>query len=158
MKSKINICLLVCVLTMLLLNVLTISSPMRFDREKADREVAVKARLIHIRNAEEAYRSKNGVYTGDFATLIRGGYLADSAQYIPYSAGKRFALAANVQTGRSGRDIPLMECSAGYEDYLNGMDDGQVAELIDEATRSGRYPGLKIGDITTPNDNAGNWE
>lgn len=158
MKSGNNICLLACVLVLVLLNVLTISSPMRFSRIQAERETAVKARLVAIRKAEEAYRRDKGVYTADFRTLTRGGYLPDSAQYIPFSDGVRFDLSANVQTGRSGRDIPLMECGAGYETYLKGLDESSVAELIEQANAEGRYPGLKIGDIITPNNNAGNWE
>ena len=51
-----------------------------------------------------------------------------------------------------------MECYAGYDDYLSGLDAGSIANLTEEANNAGRYPGLKIGDITTPNDNAGNWE
>lgn len=50
-----------------------------------------------------------------------------------------------------------MECGASYEDFLNGLDENAVQELIDKAMISGAYPGLKIGDITTDNNNAGNW-
>ena len=53
--------------------------------------------------------------------------------------------------------FPLMECGASYEDFLNGLDENAVQELIDNAMISGAYPGLKIGDITTDNNNAGNW-
>ena len=42
--------------------------------------------------------------------------------------------------------------------HLSGLDENSIANLIEEANNAGRYPGLKIGDITTPNDNAGNWE
>lgn len=158
MKSRNNICLLLCVVILVVLNVLTISSPMRFSRQQAEREVVVKARLMAIRTAEEAYRRDSGVYAGNFALLIKGGYMADSLQYIPFSGSMRFELAADVQIGRSGRDIPLMECGAGYETYLKGLDDNSVAELIEDANVAGRYAGLKIGDIITPNNNAGNWE
>lgn len=158
MKSSINLCLLLCIAVLVVLNVLTVSSPMRFDRERAVRETAVKARLVAIRAAEEAFRRDSGVYTGNFAALIRGGYLADSMQYVPHSDGLRFSLAASVQTGRSGRDIPVMECGAAYDTFLSGLDEASVAELTAGADAAGRYPGLKVGDLTTPNDNAGNWE
>ena len=39
----------------------SIYSPVRFGREKAEREAAVKARLMKIRRAEEAFRKANGV-------------------------------------------------------------------------------------------------
>ena len=59
---------------------------------------------------------------------------------------------------KSGKQIPLMECAAEYTSYLNGLDQRSVDALVQEAIAAGRYPGLKIGDVTTTNNNAGNWE
>ena len=50
-----------------------------------------------------------------------------------------------------------MECGAGYETFLDGLDEGSIQQKIEEANYAGRYPGLKIGDLTTDNNNAGNW-
>ena len=94
----------------------------------------------------------------NWQSLVQGGFLADSLQFIPYSEGKRFELSADVKIGKSGRQMPVMECGANYADYLSDLDADQTAGLIEEANNSGRYPGLKIGDILTPNNNAGNWE
>ena len=58
---------------------------------------------------------------------------------------------------KSGKQIPLMECSAAYEDYLDGLDEEAIMNVTEEANYAGRFPGLKIGDITKDNDNAGNW-
>lgn len=137
---------------------LSVYSPVRFDKQKALRERAVKERLLKIRNAEEKYRKAHGVYADDFNLLVKGGYLADSLQYIPFSDGKKFSVATTVLTGKSGRQTPLMECGAEYGEYLSGLDGNSISNLTEEAYGAGRYPGLKIGDITTPNDNAGNWE
>ena len=123
--------------------VMSVCSPIRFERQQAGREQAVKERLVKIRYAD---------------ILVREGYLADSLQYIPFAGKKKFDLTATTQISKSGRQIPLMECGAMYNDYLSGLAENSIANLIEEANNAGRYPGLKIGDITTPNDNAGNWE
>lgn len=68
--------------------VMSVCSPIRFERQQAGREQAVKERLVKIRYAEEKYRRTNGTYSGSFDILVREGYLADSLQYIPF-AGKR---------------------------------------------------------------------
>lgn len=68
--------------------VMSVCSPIRFERQQAGREQAVKERLIKIRYAEEKYRKANGVYSGSFDILVKEGYLADSLQYIPYSEKK----------------------------------------------------------------------
>lgn len=150
--------LLACVIALTVLCLLSVSSPMRFEHQQQQREKAVKERLVKIRTAEEKYRIRHGVYTADFSTLVKSGLIADSLQYIPYSDGKRFTIDVTTTIAKSGRQIPLMECSAAYDDYLKGLDKNSVDNLTQAANESGRFPGLKFGDTTQPNDNAGNWE
>lgn len=159
MKRKINnnALLAACAVLLALLCVLSIGSPMHFDSQRAQREKAVKQRLMQIRTAEEKYRIRHGAYTGSFEVLAKAHLLADSLSYIPYS-DKRFELQATTMVGKSGNQIPLMECGAEYSQYLDGLDKNSVANLTEEANSAGRYPGLKIGDLETPNNNAGNWE
>lgn len=137
---------------------LSIYAPIRFDRQRAAREQTVKERLVKIRYAEERYRKAHGTYTDDFGVLVSSGLLADSLQFIPFTDGKRFDLTVTMQIAKSGRQLPLMECGATYDYYLRGLDANSISNLTEEAYSTGRYPGLKIGDITMPNDNAGNWE
>lgn len=143
---------------LIILCLLSVGQPIRFQHEQSKREQAVKERLAKIRQAEERYRSKNGTYTGDFATLVKGRYIDSALQYIPYGDGKKFSLAASTIVSKSGRQIPVMECGATYSDFLGDLDEQAVQEVIDQANYAGLYPGLKIGDITTDNNNAGNWQ
>ena len=155
---KKNFILTLCVLALALLCFFSVYSPMRFEEEQGKRELAVKERLIKIRQAEEQYRKTTGNYCGDFATLVKEGYLADSLTFIPYAEDERFELSATVQVEKSGRQVPLMECGAQYQQYLNGLDENSIANLIETANQAGRYPGLRIGGLEEPNNNAGNWE
>lgn len=159
MRRKINnnYILGACVFVLLALCLLSIFQPLHFQSEQAKREKAVKECLMKIRDAEEKYKEKHGVYTGDFHTLVKGKYIASALQYIPFGEGKKFQLTATTIIGKSGKQIPLMECGAPYEDFLNGLNEDAIQELVDQANYTGNYPGLKIGDITTDNDNAGNW-
>lgn len=156
-RININHILLVCVAALTILCVLSVWQPIHFDEQKSLRERDVKAYLLKIKKAEEAYLKRHGAYTKDFAVLVKGKYLADSLQYIPHSNGKRFKLVTSILTSKSGRKIPLMECSASYADYLEGLNEEAIQAITDQATGAGRFPGLKIGDLTTDNDNAGNW-
>jgi hypothetical protein len=153
-----NMLLACCVLVLVVLCWLSVQAPLKFDREQEKRELAVKSRLLKIRVAEEHYCAKHGVYADDLKVLVKDGLLADSLRFIPFSDGKPFDLSTTTTIGKSGKQIPLMECGATYEQYLKGLDENSVANLIEEANNAGRYPGLKIGDITEPNGNAGNWE
>lgn len=158
LKIKNNYILTFCVLALAVVCFMSVNSPIRFQHQQEKRETAVKQQLVKIRIAEEKYRNANDTYTGDFAKLVKAGYISDSLKYIPYSDGMTFTLTASTQMAKSGKQIPVMECSAGYSEYLKGLDENAIANLTQKANDSGRFPGLKIGDITTPNDNAGNWE
>ena len=156
---KVQAGLYLCTAILLLLFILSVMKPISFEKQQKERETAVKACLIKIRNAEEKYRQKTGVYTGDLSILIKTGLLKKEEQYIPYSeTGKKFTLQATVQLSKSGHQIPLMECGASYNDYLQGLNKDDISNITEQANTQGRYPGLRIGDITEPNDNAGNWE
>lgn len=74
MRKKIsnNSILAACVLVVLTLCLLSVWQPIHFQKEKEQRETAVKQRLMKIRTAEENYKRRHGTYTGDFATLIKG--------------------------------------------------------------------------------------
>lgn len=91
-------------------------------------------------------------------TIFGRGFVADSIQYIPYSQGKVFKLEKSVVVNKSGTVQNVMECSATYDDYLNGLSPREVGNLKDMADKTERFPGLKIGDLYTANNNAGNWE
>ena len=82
----------------------------------------------------------------------------DSLQYIPYGNGATFELEKTIHVGRSGVTQNVMECRAPYAVYLQGLNSREIYNLIDAAEKQVRFPGLKIGDLTTPNNNAGNWE
>ena len=118
-----NSILAACVLVVLTLCLLSVWQPIHFQKEKEQRETAVKQRLMKIRTAEENYKRRHGTYTGDFATLIKGKWLDREMQYIPFSDNKRFSLSATTIVTKNGKQIPLMECGATYEEYLDGLNE-----------------------------------
>ena len=87
----------------------------------------------------------------------RDDFCIDSIAYIPYSGGRRVFMSAVVKTV-SGVKVPLFEACMPYKALLNNMNHQLVVNLIAERTDTDRYPGLKVGSIDVPNNNAGNWE
>lgn len=157
-KIKLNHILSAIVVGLLILCWASVYTPMHFNNVKNERERAVKERLIAIRKAEEIFKQRNGTYAATFKQLIDCKLLADSMQYVPYSDKQTFELTTTIHMGKSKTPVSLMECGTQYAVYLNGMDEKQIKDITEEANDRGDFPGLKIGDITTPNDNAGNWE
>ncbi len=160
MKSRkhVNLILGLCCLALVAVGVAGVLGPVRFANERARREQAVKAALVQVRDAQERYRHRHGAYCASLDRLVAAGYLRPGGQYVPGTPKRRFSMEATLLPGGPGRGVPVMECGATYAVYLEGLDPHEIARITDEAEARGEYPGLKIGDIITDNNNAGNWE
>lgn len=90
--------------------------------------------------------------------LYGKAFCTDSICYIPFSDGEVFDLQIATHVTATGVVESMMQCGAVYSQYLKGMDKNGIANLTERAMNEGRYAGLKIGDLLTPNNNAGNWE
>lgn len=92
-------------------------------------------------------------------TIYPKGFCADSLRYVPFGNGAQFELATGCDsTNKSGTKIYLFEAKTPYKVYLEGINKTELANIIDDQTKLGRYPGLKVGDAEVGNNNAGNWE
>lgn len=91
-------------------------------------------------------------------TLFKGrtDFNIDSIAFIPFCGDSVLIEAAIKKV--SGVQVPLFEASMPYKSLLRGLDNQLRINLDAEREDTGRYPGLKVGSITAPNNNAGNWE
>lgn len=119
-----------------------------------------------VRSGNAALIAKNGLqkFRRDTVcvnlreTLFGQNFNADSIQYIPFGEGEKFELQVTTHTTSSGIVEYMMQCSATYSQYLHGLDANEINNLTDRVQKEGHFAGLKIGDLITPNNNAGNWE
>lgn len=86
----------------------------------------------------------------------RPNFKVDSLAFIPF-CGDSIIMAADIRKV-SGVNVPLFEACMPYRSLLKGLDNQLRINLDAERTDTGRYPGLKVGSIDAPNNNAGNWE
>ena len=91
-------------------------------------------------------------------TLFNGrpNFNIDSLAFIPFSGDS--VIMAAVISKVSGVNVPLFEACMPYKSLLKGMDNQLRINLDADRKDTDRYPGLMVGSITTPNNNAGNWE
>lgn len=105
---------------------------------------------------------RDTIYKDMIESVFKGEYTKeniDQITYVPFSNGQRFEIEVNNEyTTTQGINVPIMECRAHYDSYLADLNAQERVNLIDKEEKLEHYPGLKIGDITTPNNNAGNWE
>lgn len=104
------------------------------------------------------------VFQIDRDTLVRQAMFVgrqdfniDSLAIVPFSGGDSIYMNSAVKTV-SGVKVPLFEASMTYKSLLKGLDRQLIINLNAEREDTGRFPGLKVGSIDAPNNNAGNWE
>jgi hypothetical protein len=90
----------------------------------------------------------------------------DELKYVPGleveegQARPQFQLSAKMKETSSKVLVPLFEAKVSNDVFLKGLDQQQIVNLNDQMSKSlvNSYPGLKVGDIENPNNDAGNWE
>lgn len=104
------------------------------------------------------------VFQIDRDTLVRQAMFVDRQDFnidslaiVPFSGGDSIYMNSAVKTV-SGVKVPLFEASMTYKSLLKGLDRQLIINLNAEREDTGRFPGLKVGSIDAPNNNAGNWE
>ena len=110
------------------------------------------------------FRIENELAVKDTLFKNRPDFDIDSLAYVPFSHGDSVSMAAVVKTV-SGVKVPLFEASMTYKSLLKGLDnqlrinlDAAEKEKNEKKYGTSDFSGLKVGSITTPNNNAGNWE
>jgi hypothetical protein len=80
---------------------------------------------------------------------------------IPNSGGEKFWLQQTVITTGSGVKVPVFEARAHNNQILFELLEDYKQEIInlnEQSRKNNKYPGLKVGSVSEPNNNAGNWE
>jgi hypothetical protein len=87
----------------------------------------------------------------------RPDFKPEELKYIPFSGGDTIRMHEVIKEV-SGVDVPLFEALVPYTSLLKDMDHQLLVNLVYDRTDTDRYPGLQVGSIENPNNNAGNWE
>jgi hypothetical protein len=102
-------------------------------------------------------REKIQIPVKDTIFASRPDFNPENLRYIPFSGGDTVIMKETVKQV-SGVPVPLFEANMPYPQLLKGMDEQLLVNLYHERNDTGRYPGLQVGSVNNPNNNAGNWE
>ena len=100
---------------------------------------------------------ENKIPVKDTIFASRKDFCIDSLATIPFSGGQSVEMEAVVRQV-SGVQVPLFEARMPYKALLKGLDNQLRINLDAERRNQNKYEGLQVGSVTTPNNNAGNWE
>ncbi len=107
---------------------------------------------------------QNKVNVRDTLFRSRTDFNIDNIDKIPFAIAETGnAEVTNVEMDAlvkkvSGVNVPLFEAKMPWKSILNGLDRQLIVNLVSELEDQGRYEGLQVGSVTTPNNNVGNWE
>jgi hypothetical protein len=82
----------------------------------------------------------------------------DSLRYVPFVNNEQYEMGAGIVTTGSGVKVRVFEAKVHNNIFLDGLDQQEVINLTDKASKLEKYPGLKVGSLEETNNNAGNWE
>ncbi|MBP1676106.1 MAG: hypothetical protein H6Q20_665 [Bacteroidetes bacterium] len=129
---------------------------------------AAAARIVRKGNKSEIAANglenfrRDTAYVSMLEAIFPTRYTAetiDKIAIVPFSENKKFVLKTNNDyVNATGIKIPLFEASTLYSDYLYDLNHQEMLNAIDLQKKLERFPGLKVGSIEEPNNNAGNWE
>lgn len=115
--------------------------------------------MLALANAGQklVFTIKTEVPVKDTLFNNRPDFCIDSIFMIPF-CGAPVEMETVIKTV-SGVPVPLFEACMPYRKLLHYGMDRQLRINLD-ATREdqGLYPGLMVGSVSSPNNNAGNWE
>jgi len=111
----------------------------------------------------EAIALKEGIITRDTIkiaikdTLFANDFIAADLRYVPFTENAEFEMATgNILTGSV--NVNVFEAKVHNDILLEGLNRQLVTNLNDRMKTSKNFPGVKVGSILEPNNNAGNWE
>jgi len=91
-------------------------------------------------------------------SVFRIKYPIDSIRYIPFLQGEQFEMAAKSLTTGSMVVVQVFEASVINDVFLKGLDRQLVINYNALRKEIAGFPGMRVGNIVEPNNNAGNWE
>jgi hypothetical protein len=91
-------------------------------------------------------------------SIFDKGYPIDQLRYVPGLDKTEFKMAAGKVMTTSLVLVNVFEAYVLDDVFLGDLDRQLVVNYNDQRTKITGFPGMKVGDIKVPNNNAGNWE
>jgi len=102
--------------------------------------------------------SRDTTYVPVRDSIFDKGYPIDQLRFIPGKEQTEFTMAASRVMTTSMVLVNVFEAYALNDVFLSDLDRQLVVNYNDQRTKITGFPGMKVGDIRVPNNNAGNWE
>lgn len=91
-------------------------------------------------------------------SIFNKGYPIESLRFVPGMENTEFQMSAARVMTTSMVMVNVFEAYVLNDTFLSDLDRQLVVNYNEQRTKITGFPGMKVGDIRVPNNNAGNWE
>lgn len=136
----------------------TDSLPLVFKRGSLTDEMIAAGITTEREAVKKGLISRDTSYIPVRDSIFDKGYPIDQLRFIPGMEKTEFRMSAGRVMTTSMVLVNVFEAFALNDVFLSDLDRQLVVNYNDQRTKITGFPGMKVGDVRVPNNNAGNWE
>jgi hypothetical protein len=136
----------------------TDSLPLVFKRGSLTDEMIAAGITTEQEAVKKGLISRDTSYIPVRDSIFDKGYPIDLLRYVPGMEKTEFQMSAARVMTTSMVLVNVFEAYVLNDVFLSDLDRQLVVNYNDQRTKITGFPGMKVGDVRVPNNNAGNWE
>lgn len=136
----------------------TDSLPLVFRRGSLTDEMIAEGITSEREAVNKGLISRDTSYVAVLDSIFDKSYPIEQLRYVPGTENIEFKMAAARVMTTSMVMVNVFEAYVLNDVFLSDLDRQLVVNYNEMRTKITGFPGMKVGDIRVPNNNAGNWE
>jgi hypothetical protein len=134
------------------------SLPLVFKRGSLTDEMIAAGITTEKEAVKKGLISRDTSYIPVRDSIFDKGYPIEQLRYVPGMEKTEFQMSAGRVMTTSMVLVNVFEAYVLNDVFLGDLDRQLVINYNDQRTKITGFPGMKVGDVKVPNNNAGNWE
>jgi hypothetical protein len=136
----------------------TDSLPLVFRRGALTDEMIAEGITSEREAVKRGLISRDTSYIPVRDSIFYQGYPIEALRFVPGMENTEFQMSAARVMTTSMVLVNVFEAYVLNDVFLSDLDRQLVVNYNDQRTKITGFPGMKVGDVEVPNNNAGNWE
>ena len=136
----------------------TDSLPLVFKRGALTDEMIANGITSEREAVKKGLISRDTSYIAVRDSIFDKGYPLNDLRFVPGMEKTEFQMSAGRVMTTSMVLVNVFEAYVLNDVFLSDLDRQLVVNYNEQRTKTTGFPGMKVGDVRIPNNNAGNWE
>jgi hypothetical protein len=136
----------------------TDSLPLVFKRGSLTDDMIAEGITSEREAVKKGLISRDTSYIPVLDSVFHKDYPIEQLRYVPGTDTAQFHMSAGRVMTTSMVMVNVFEAYVLNNVFLSDLDRQLVVNYNEQRTKITGFPGMKVGDVKVPNNNAGNWE